>query len=229
MRLHAFLFSRSCVSLAIRSHSAANFLNSSDRFIERPSDIGLSDIPNFSQSQMCQSQTIQGPRTSFSPSGLNASGLTFSNAEMQHSFAAAHSSSLVIETRLYKVPRPKGGDSNRECIQTIPQHVDSAARPLDLGDRSGGERTNATLHSGYISREAAIVNQPSANPAFEARPLKSASGWYVRVAWPNGKREHVPGFVTKQEAQRWIEDKARVWLSERCSPPETLAPFATAL
>ena len=93
---------------------------------------------------------------------------------------------------------------------------------------SGGERTNATLHSGYISREAAIVNQPSANPAFEARPLKSASGWYVRVAWPNGKREHVPGFVTKQEAQRWIEDKARVWLSERCSAPEALARFATA-
>ena len=73
-----------------------------------------------------------------------------------------------------------------------------------------------------------IVNQPSANPAFEARPLKSASGWYVRVAWPNGKREHVPGFVTQQEAQRWIEDKARVWLSERCSAPEALAPFATA-
>jgi len=115
------------------------------------------------------------------------------------------------------------------CVQTIPQHTDSAARPLDLGDRSGGERTNATLHSGYISREAAIVNQPNANPAFEARPLKSASGWYVRVAWPNGKREHVPGFVTRQEAQRWIEDKARVWLSERCSPPEALAPFATAL
>src|SRR6516225_9524159 len=106
MRLHAFLFSRSCVSVAIRSHSAANFLNSSDRFIERPSDIGLPDIPNFSQSQMCQSQTIQG--------------VTFSNAEMQHSFAAAHSSSLVIETRLYKVPRLKCGDSNRELRPNDP-------------------------------------------------------------------------------------------------------------
>src|SRR6516225_5052129 len=95
----------------------------------------------------------------------------------------------------------------------------SAARLLDFGDRFGGER---------ISREAPIVNQPSANPALEARPLKSASGWYVRVAWPNGKTEHVPGFVTKQEAQRWIEDKARVWLSERCSAPEALARFVTA-
>ena len=114
-------------------------------------------------------------------------------------------------------------------VQTIPQHIDSAAWPLDLGDRSGGERwLRMPPYIGYISREAAIVNQPSANPAFEARPLKSASGWYVRVAWPNGKTEHVPGFVTKQEAQRWIEDKARVWLSERCSAPEALAHFATA-
>src|SRR5450755_2779904 len=58
MRLHAFLFSRSCVSLAIRSHSAANFLNSSDRFIGCPSPSPVPDIPNFSQSQMCQNQTI---------------------------------------------------------------------------------------------------------------------------------------------------------------------------
>jgi nucleotide-binding universal stress UspA family protein len=42
-------------------------------------------------------------------------------------------------------------------------------------------------------------------PAFEARPLTSARGWYVRVAWPGGKRDHIPGFVTQQEAQRWIE------------------------
>jgi hypothetical protein len=114
--------------------------------------------------------------------------------------------------------------SKRSLNTPIPQRgLSISAISLEA---SGG--TNATLHSGYISREAAIVNQPSANPAFEARPLKSASGWYVRVAWPNGKTEHVPGFVTKQEAQRWIEDKARVWLSERCSAPEALARFATA-
>ena len=72
------------------------------------------------------------------------------------------------------------------------------------------------------------MNELSPNPALEARPLRSASGWYVRVAWSNGKREHVPGFVTRQEAQRWIEDKARIWLLERCGAPEALAPFATA-
>jgi hypothetical protein len=59
-----------------------------------------------------------------------------------------------------------------------------------------------------VFREAPIMEEPSSNPAFEARPLKSASGWYVRVAWPNGKCDHVPGFVTQHEAQRWIEGKA---------------------
>jgi len=57
------------------------------------------------------------------------------------------------------------------------------------------------------------VPKPSSNPAFEARPLLSASGWYVRVAWLSGKRDHVPGFVSKREAQHWIEEKAPTWLS----------------
>ena len=72
------------------------------------------------------------------------------------------------------------------------------------------------------------MEEPSSNPAFEARSLKSASGWYVRVAWPNGKRDRVPGFVTQHEAQRWIEGKAPAWLSERCSAPEAFGRLATA-
>jgi hypothetical protein len=50
------------------------------------------------------------------------------------------------------------------------------------------------------------VPNPNSNPAFEARRLTSVSGWYVRVAWLNGKRDHIPGFVSHREAQRWIED-----------------------
>jgi hypothetical protein len=61
------------------------------------------------------------------------------------------------------------------------------------------------------------MNELNSNPGFEARRLTSASGWYVRVAWPNGKRDHIPGFVSQQEAHRWIEGKAPAWLSERCS------------
>jgi hypothetical protein len=63
---------------------------------------------------------------------------------------------------------------------------------------------------------------------FEVRPLKSASGWYVRVAWPNGKRDHIPGFVTQREAQRWIEVKAPAWLSERLSTSAAFGRLATA-
>jgi hypothetical protein len=53
------------------------------------------------------------------------------------------------------------------------------------------------------------MNERDANPAFEARRLKSAPGWYVRVVWSHGKRDHIPGFVTQEEALRWIETKSR--------------------
>ena len=64
------------------------------------------------------------------------------------------------------------------------------------------------------------VPNPSLNPAFEARHLASASGWYVRVAWLNGKRDHIPGFVSRHEAQRWIEEKAPTWLSAHSKASE---------
>ena len=72
------------------------------------------------------------------------------------------------------------------------------------------------------------MDEQISNAAFEARHLTSASGWYVRVTWPNGKRDHIPGFVSQQEAQRWIEGKAPAWLSERCSAPEAFGRLATA-
>jgi hypothetical protein len=48
------------------------------------------------------------------------------------------------------------------------------------------------------------------------------------VAWPDGRRDHIPGFVTQQEAQQWIEVKASSWLSERRSAPKAFGRFATA-
>jgi len=48
------------------------------------------------------------------------------------------------------------------------------------------------------------------------------------VAWPDGKRDHIPGFVTQQEAQRWIEVKAPSWLSERRTASKAFSRFATA-
>jgi hypothetical protein len=43
---------------------------------------------------------------------------------------------------------------------------------------------------------------------------------------PNGKRDHIPGFVTQQEAQRWIEVKAPAWLSERSNTPAAFGRLA---
>ena len=68
--------------------------------------------------------------------------------------------------------------------------------------------------------EVLIMDEPNSNPGFEACRLKSASGWYVRVAWPNGKHDHIPGFVSQQEAQRWIEGKAPTWLSAQSNARE---------
>ena len=70
------------------------------------------------------------------------------------------------------------------------------------------------------------MDKSNANPAFEARHLKSAIGWYVRVAWPNGKRDHIPGFVSQHEAKRWIEGQAPAWLSEQSNATSFRLPVA---
>jgi hypothetical protein len=67
------------------------------------------------------------------------------------------------------------------------------------------------------SSQGATMNHPKI--VFEARRLARAPGWYVRVAWPDGRHDHVPGFVTQDEALRWIERKAEAWLSERGTDP----------
>ena len=52
-------------------------------------------------------------------------------------------------------------------------------------------------------------------PTFEARPLKSASGWYVRVSWRYGQVEDVIGFIAEHDAERWINEKSQEWLRNR--------------
>jgi hypothetical protein len=53
------------------------------------------------------------------------------------------------------------------------------------------------------------------DPVFEVRTLKSASGWYVRVLWRYGQVEHISGFASPKEAQKWIEEKSQTWLRDR--------------
>ena len=58
------------------------------------------------------------------------------------------------------------------------------------------------------------LNQES-DPVFEARPLKSAPGWYVKVSWRYGQEEHIGGFTSEREAQDWITKKSQAWLKSR--------------
>jgi hypothetical protein len=59
------------------------------------------------------------------------------------------------------------------------------------------------------------MDEKKSDPVFEARPLKSAPGWYVRVSWRYGQVEHVSGFATGQDAAKWIEQKSEAWLRGR--------------
>jgi hypothetical protein len=40
----------------------------------------------------------------------------------------------------------------------------------------------------------------------------------VRVEWPSGKRDHVPGFISQDEALRWIDQNGQTWASDAGSP-----------
>jgi hypothetical protein len=62
------------------------------------------------------------------------------------------------------------------------------------------------------------MTEKSSAVSFEARRLARAPGWYVRVEWPSGKRDHVPGFVSQDEALRWIDTKGEAWASDAGRP-----------
>ena len=52
--------------------------------------------------------------------------------------------------------------------------------------------------------------------AFDTKPLKEGSGWYIVVTYPGGMQEHIPGFENEAEAQEWLMGKGRqTWLRAR--------------
>jgi hypothetical protein len=50
--------------------------------------------------------------------------------------------------------------------------------------------------------ERRFMGESASTPAFEVRSLKSASGWYVPLGWPDGKRDHISGFTITLERKR---------------------------
>ena len=100
-----------------------------------------------------------------------------------------------------------------------------AQSPRDINSRPAPRRRPLPLSYGRHAMPTSVPTLNS-NPTFEARPLTSASGWYVRVAWLSGKRDHIPGFVSQREAQQWIEGKAPTWLSAQSKATEPHFAFS---
>jgi hypothetical protein len=66
------------------------------------------------------------------------------------------------------------------------------------------------------------MDEVKPDPIFEARSLKSARGWYVRVSWRYGQEEHVGGFASGDDAEKWIKEKSKAWIRDRASSKRTI-------
>jgi hypothetical protein len=51
--------------------------------------------------------------------------------------------------------------------------------------------------------------EPTLTPA----PMKGASGWCVRVRFPDGREKQITRFETQAAAQAWIDNESADWLS----------------
>jgi hypothetical protein len=64
-----------------------------------------------------------------------------------------------------------------------------------------------------IAPKDILITTPKLTP----RPLVGGEGWYVRVEWSDF-REDVGAFVSRSEAQAWIEQKAAEWVTHYRRP-----------
>jgi hypothetical protein len=58
-------------------------------------------------------------------------------------------------------------------------------------------------------------------PKLTPQPLTGGEGWFVRVEWPDF-REDVGAFLSRGEAEAWIEQKSSQWL-KTYQRPQTLS------
>jgi hypothetical protein len=48
-------------------------------------------------------------------------------------------------------------------------------------------------------------------------------GWGVDILWPDGETEVVKGFITEQDAAKWIAEHSKAWQGNtNDKPPQTL-------
>ena len=54
-----------------------------------------------------------------------------------------------------------------------------------------------------------------AKPIFEVLEWKIGGGFYVKAMLPNIAPENITGFITKDDARRWVRYESAAWLHDR--------------
>jgi hypothetical protein len=55
----------------------------------------------------------------------------------------------------------------------------------------------------------------SADPKAEPKPLKDGSGWYIKVAWKDGRLEFIDKFGSETTACDWIQHEFPAFCREK--------------
>ena len=94
--------------------------------------------------------------------------------------------------------------------QTVPKRpMKGPAEPTVASTRS--RRSSRSTSRAMVTSNRRLAKAREVMP-FEPRPMETGPGWRVRVTWPDGEVEYIPGFQTEAEAKEWIETKSRQWL-----------------
>jgi hypothetical protein len=62
-----------------------------------------------------------------------------------------------------------------------------------------------------------MLNMTDPGPTLSPRPLDGEVGWFVQIDWPDFS-EQVGAFVSRAEAEDWIEHKSEDWLRQYQRP-----------
>lgn len=59
-------------------------------------------------------------------------------------------------------------------------------------------------------------------PSLKVERTGKTSSWHVVVTWPDGHRERVEDFDSKEDAETWVDRKAADWLAIQMGDGRTI-------
>lgn len=77
------------------------------------------------------------------------------------------------------------------------------------------------MQSPAEARNEVPVSKPK-KPSLRVERTGKTSSWHIVVTWPDGRRELVEDFDSKDDAQTWIERKATDWLAIQMGDGRTI-------